>query len=83
MAERSATLWEGTAWQAAILEALAHIARAEGDSPRSRELLRGATNLFEAAGHPLDAARCSHAADDTALRLPPQRADDNADAHVS
>ena len=34
MAELSAGLWQGTAWQAAISEARGHLARAEGELPR-------------------------------------------------
>ncbi|HKE97400.1 MAG TPA: AAA family ATPase [Actinomycetes bacterium] len=57
-AERSLSLWEGTAWQGAILEARAHLAGAEGDAGRSDRLLGEAGRLFERAGQPLDAARC-------------------------
>ena len=39
LAEESGARWEGTAWQAAIVEARAHIASAEGDEEGSRELL--------------------------------------------
>jgi tetratricopeptide (TPR) repeat protein len=57
-AERSAALWEGTAWQAALLEARAHLARAQGDKEGGRRLLEEAAECFETAGQPLDAARC-------------------------
>jgi DNA-binding SARP family transcriptional activator len=57
-AERSAQLWQGTAWQAAILEARAHLARAEGDAERAARLLVEAAAIFDDAGQPLDAARC-------------------------
>ena len=41
-AERSAALWKGTAWQAAIAEARAHLHRAEGDHDAARrQLARG------------------------------------------
>ena len=58
IAERSSELWEGTAWQAAILEARAHLARAVQEPDREAVLLDRAAVLFEQAGQPLDAARC-------------------------
>lgn len=58
IAERSSDLWEGTAWQAAILETRAGLARAEGDPGRGAALLEEAAEYFEQAGQPLDAARC-------------------------
>jgi DNA-binding SARP family transcriptional activator/tetratricopeptide (TPR) repeat protein len=57
-AERSAALWQGTAWQAALLEARAHLARAHGDLEGSRRLLEQAAEGFASAGQPLDADRC-------------------------
>jgi DNA-binding SARP family transcriptional activator/tetratricopeptide (TPR) repeat protein len=57
-AERFAALWQGTAWQAAIAEARAHLARAEGDADSARRRLREAAELFAAAGQPLDVDRC-------------------------
>jgi DNA-binding SARP family transcriptional activator/tetratricopeptide (TPR) repeat protein len=58
IAERSSELWEGTSWQAAILEARAHLARAVQDPYQEAVLLDRAAVLFELAGQPLDAARC-------------------------
>jgi DNA-binding SARP family transcriptional activator len=58
MAERSAALWKGTAWQASIAEARAHLHRAEGDGETARRRLREAAELFAAAGQPLDVDRC-------------------------
>jgi hypothetical protein len=58
VAERSAANWHGTAWQAAVLEARAHIAAAESDDATASQLLDAAATEFERAGHPLDAARC-------------------------
>ena len=58
-AERSAALWEGTAWQAATLEARAHVRRGEGDEVAYRRLIAEAATVFTAAGQPLDAARCA------------------------
>jgi DNA-binding SARP family transcriptional activator len=57
VAERSATLWEGTAWEAALTEARAHLAAAEGDL-RAAELFDEAADQFARAGQPLDTARC-------------------------
>jgi DNA-binding SARP family transcriptional activator/tetratricopeptide (TPR) repeat protein len=57
-AERSAALWKGTAWQAAIVEARAHLHRAEGDTETAHRRLIEAAELFSAAGQPLDANRC-------------------------
>ena len=58
MAEKSARLWEGTSWQAAVLEARAHLADAEGDTSGGDGLRTQAAALFDGAGQPLDAARC-------------------------
>jgi DNA-binding SARP family transcriptional activator/tetratricopeptide (TPR) repeat protein len=58
VAERSSVLWEGTSWQAAILEARAHLARALDDPDAGAQLLDEAAVLFEQAGQPLDAERC-------------------------
>ena len=58
IAERSAALWRGSAWQASIAEARAHLHRAEGDAETARRRLREAAELFAAAGQPLDVDRC-------------------------
>jgi tetratricopeptide (TPR) repeat protein len=57
-AERSAALWEGTAWQAATLEARSHLVEAEGDADQARRVRHRAAEMFDAAAHPLDASRC-------------------------
>jgi hypothetical protein len=57
-ADESAALWHGTAWQAALLEARAHLARATGEETRWDQLLRQAAQWFQDAGQPLDADRC-------------------------
>ncbi|HEY3000194.1 MAG TPA: hypothetical protein VGJ43_16545, partial [Acidimicrobiales bacterium] len=57
-AANSAALWQGTAWQAAVAEARAHLARALGDEAEARRLLTDAAALFDMAGQPLDAMRC-------------------------
>ncbi|MGI8329548.1 ATP-binding protein [Actinomadura scrupuli] len=62
LAERSAQMWDGTAWQAATLEARAHLARAEGDPSEAARLFAQAADLFEDSAQPLDAARCRAAA---------------------
>jgi DNA-binding SARP family transcriptional activator/tetratricopeptide (TPR) repeat protein len=58
VAERSEALWEGTAWQASLVEIRAHIARAEHRDTEARRLFDNAADLFAAAGQPLDAQRC-------------------------
>ncbi len=57
-AERSTSMWTGTAWQAATLEARAHLAAAEGLDALSRRLLSQVSRLFAQAGQPRDAQRC-------------------------
>jgi hypothetical protein len=57
-AQRSPVPAHSTAWRAAVLEARAHLAAAEGDHSAPPRLLREAAECFEAAGQPLDAARC-------------------------
>ena len=57
MAEMSAMAWQGTAWQGAVTEAKAYLARAEGGDD-AEALLGEAAELFERAGQPLDVARC-------------------------
>ena len=58
VAEQSELLWEGTAWQASLLEARAHLAAAEDRTGEAQRLRVEAAALFDAAGQPLDAARC-------------------------
>jgi len=58
VAETSEALWEGTAWQASVLEARAHLARAERHDSEAGRLLAEAAALLDAAGHGRDAARC-------------------------
>jgi DNA-binding winged helix-turn-helix (wHTH) protein/tetratricopeptide (TPR) repeat protein len=61
VAELSASRWEGTAWQGAVTEATACLARAEGDQDGCDRLLARAASLFDDAGQVLDAARCREA----------------------
>ena len=58
VAESSAALWEGSAWEAAVCEARAHVARAEGRENEFTAQLARAAMLFHAVGHHRDAARC-------------------------
>jgi hypothetical protein len=58
IAERSAALWQGTAWEAALAEAQAAVSAETGDRSRADALLRTAAERFDASGQPLDAARC-------------------------
>jgi len=62
-AQKSAAAWQGTAWQGAVAEARAHLARAEGDDAAASRLLAEAMELFTIAGQPLDAQRCLDATD--------------------
>ncbi len=60
-AETSAALWEGGAWAAAVVEARAHLARAEGSHEDFDRLIASAARRFNEAGQPLDALRCEAA----------------------
>ena len=62
VAEQSADLWAGTAWEAALLEAQASVAVAEGQVPAAGRLLIEAAERFTQAGQPVDAERCQLAA---------------------
>ncbi len=55
VAESSAALWEGSAWEAAVCEARAHLARAEGREDEFTAQLARAAMLFHAVGHHRDA----------------------------
>jgi tetratricopeptide (TPR) repeat protein len=61
IAERSAVLWQGTSWEAAVAEAQAEVAAATGDPDAARERLESAADQFDRAGQPLDAERCRRA----------------------
>ena len=64
VAEKSARLWEGTAWQAAVLEGRAHLADAEGDTSSADGLLAEAARSSTAPDSlstPPAAARISRA----------------------
>jgi DNA-binding SARP family transcriptional activator/tetratricopeptide (TPR) repeat protein len=61
IAERSAVLWQGTSWEAAVAEAQAEVAAATGDPGTARKRLESAEEQFDRAGQPLDAERCRRA----------------------
>jgi DNA-binding SARP family transcriptional activator len=61
LAERSAVVWQGTSWEAAIAEAQATVAAASGDPTTARKLMRTAAEKFHGAGQPIDAQRCRRA----------------------
>ena len=56
--------WELGAWQAPVLEARAHVVRAEGSASEYMSLLHEAARQFTIAGHARDAARCARKADE-------------------
>jgi DNA-binding SARP family transcriptional activator/tetratricopeptide (TPR) repeat protein len=58
VAERSAVLWQGTAWEANLTEARAAVTAAKGDRERAHDMIRDAIARFDQAGQPLDADRC-------------------------
>lgn len=57
LAKASAAHWEGTAWEAAVLEARAHLAKARGESAEFLRLIDEAAQQFRVAGQPLDVVR--------------------------
>jgi tetratricopeptide (TPR) repeat protein len=61
-AAQSVSMWGDSSWQAAVIEAEATVALAEGDTERYRRLSREAADAYTAVGHPADAARCLAAA---------------------
>ena len=71
MAEVSEGRWEGTAWDAAVAEARAHLARAEGRPEESERWIETAATRFTTAGQPLDAERCARTAKEWASRSQP------------
>jgi tetratricopeptide (TPR) repeat protein len=75
VAEQSAARWAGTAWAAAVDEARASLAAADGRPADAPGLLIRAAELFEEAGHRRAAHRCraAAAAADTAETSAPPR----------
>ena len=64
IAERSAILWQGTSWEAALEEVQAILAELDGDTATARRLMQRAADGFHEAGQPLDADRCNRALTD-------------------
>jgi DNA-binding SARP family transcriptional activator/tetratricopeptide (TPR) repeat protein len=61
-AQRSVAHWGESSWQAAVVEAEATVALADGDAEAYRRLSRRAAAAYAAVGHEADAARCLAAA---------------------
>ncbi len=59
LASASGSRWEGSAWDAAVAEAGAHLSMAKGEPDEFARLSDSAARLFATAGQPLDAARCA------------------------
>ena len=70
VAQESAAMWEGAAWPAAVLEARAHLALAEGRPDEAASLAARAARTFRSAGHLLDARRCDAFLADRATYVP-------------
>ena len=51
-AKRSAATWQGTAWQGAVTEARAHLARAEGDDAAANRFSRMRPNSSRSPDNP-------------------------------
>ena len=63
LADECAARWAGSAWQAGVAEARAHVNEALGQRDEAARWIATAEQLFLTAGQPLDAARCAgHAA---------------------
>jgi DNA-binding SARP family transcriptional activator/tetratricopeptide (TPR) repeat protein len=58
VAEESARRFDRAAWIAAVAEARAHVAAAQGDVDQAARLLADAARMFAAAEHHRDAERC-------------------------
>jgi hypothetical protein len=63
-AETSAARWHSTGWDAALLEARAHVAAAEGDRATAASMRARAADMFTLAGQELDARRLRRGAAD-------------------
>ncbi len=61
-AEQVSAHWTGGAWHAAVLEARAAVASAEGEADAATRFLEQAAEAFDRAGQRLDAERCRLAA---------------------
>jgi DNA-binding SARP family transcriptional activator len=60
-AERRASMWTGTPWQAAVWEARGELRLAEGDRGQALALMREAGELYRMFGRRLDEVRCMSA----------------------
>jgi DNA-binding SARP family transcriptional activator/tetratricopeptide (TPR) repeat protein len=70
-ATASTQRWPGTAWSAAVTEARAHLADAEGNHEQAVALLEEAESGFAEAGQPRDAARCRQAREELTVESLP------------
>ena len=70
LAEASVAQWETGAWEAAVLEVRAHLARAERRESEAVALWKRAASMFAAFGQPLDAARCERAMAEPPASIP-------------
>ena len=61
IAQRSALLWQGTSWEAALAEAQAVLDNLNGDAHTAQRRMQTAAEQFQRAGQPLDAERCRRA----------------------
>jgi DNA-binding SARP family transcriptional activator len=68
-AEEVAARWSGTAWQAGVARARAHLARAEGRPDDAARQSLEAARLYELAGQVADAARCHAEASEPAATV--------------
>lgn len=57
-AEPAAARWNSTGWDAAVLEARAHLAAADGDGEAAAGMRQRAAEMFMLVGQELDAQRC-------------------------
>ena len=57
-AEPAAARWKSTGWDAAVLEARAHLAAADGDGEAAAGMRQRAAEMFTVVGQVLDARRC-------------------------
>jgi DNA-binding SARP family transcriptional activator/tetratricopeptide (TPR) repeat protein len=58
VAERSATVWQGTSWEGGLAEAQASVEAASGQPAAARRWMAVAADQFHRTGQPLDAERC-------------------------
>ncbi len=61
-AERTAGMWQGGPFRAAVWEARGALRQADGDAAQAAALFREAADLFASVKRPIDEARCREAA---------------------